>query len=56
MFYTEASDDIVAAVLPKSGQLVFFDARIPHTGRSPARLCTDLRITLAFQTVRTSSA
>ena len=36
--------------------LVFFDARIPHAGRAPARLCTDLRITLAFQTVRTSPA
>jgi hypothetical protein len=56
MFYTEATDDIVAAVLPKPGRLVFFDARIPHAGRAPARLCTDLRITLAFQTIRTSPA
>jgi hypothetical protein len=55
MYYTEATDDIVAAVLPKLGRLVIFDGRIPHAGRAPARLCTD-RITLAFQTVRTSPA
>ena len=56
MFYTEATDDVVAAVLPKPGRLVWFDGRIPHAGRAPARLCTDLRITLAFQTVRTPPA
>lgn len=54
VFYTDARDDIVAAVVPKPGRITFFDGRIPHAGRAPARLCTDLRITLAFQTVRTA--
>jgi hypothetical protein len=56
LFYSEAIDDVVAAIVPKPGRLVYFDGRIQHAGRAPSRLCVDLRVTLAFQTVRTSLA
>ena len=51
MFYNVSVDDVVAAVLPKPGRVIFFDGRLPHAGRAPARGFTGLRVTLAFQTV-----
>lgn len=48
VFYNRARSDIVYAVVPKPGRILFFDARHHHWGRAPTRNTNDLRITMAF--------
>jgi SM-20-related protein len=48
VFYNQARSDIIYAVVPKPGRLVFFDARHHHWGRAPTRNTQDLRVTVAF--------
>ncbi len=56
MFYNQARTDVVYAVVPKPGRLVFFDARHHHWARPPTRNTQDLRITLAFHLTRRSDS
>ncbi|MFQ5995190.1 MAG: 2OG-Fe(II) oxygenase [Acidiferrobacterales bacterium] len=54
VFYNEARNDIVNAVYPSPGRLVFFDARIPHSARPPSRVCDFIRYTIAVKLQRKS--
>jgi SM-20-related protein len=51
VFYDDAKEHIVRAVLPKSRRAVIFDGRIPHAARSPSIKCDQVRMTLAFKTI-----
>lgn len=48
VFY-QPSGDIAAAIAPIPNRGVFFDSRIPHTGRAPNRSFGGLRVTIAFK-------
>jgi len=48
VFYNKARTDIVYAVVPRPGRIVFFDASFDHWGRAPTRNTQDLRVTMAF--------
>jgi SM-20-related protein len=50
VFFNHDRSDIVAAVHPKPGRLVFFDGRIPHAARSLTRSCPALRTVVVFKT------
>lgn len=52
MFYNPARSDVIAAVVPKPGRVILFDARHPHWGRPPTRNCKQLRVTLAYRLTR----
>ncbi len=52
VFYNAQRTEIILAVLPKPGRVLFFDARHPHWGRPPMRSCSDLRVTLAYRLTR----
>jgi hypothetical protein len=47
--YFDAAGEIALAVRPRPNRAVFFDSRIPHTGRAPSRLCPALRVTVAYK-------
>lgn len=49
MFYDQAREEILRAVVPRPGRLVLFDARIPHAGRPPGRWCPRMRVSIAFK-------
>ncbi|MFJ7885573.1 2OG-Fe(II) oxygenase [Pseudomonas sp. NPDC096917] len=51
VFYDDAKENIIKAVLPKSRRVVVCDGRIPHAARSPSVKCDQLRMTLAFKTI-----
>ena len=51
VFYDDAKENVVKAVLPKSRRAVIFDGRIPHAARSPSIKCDQVRMTLAFKTI-----
>lgn len=51
VFYDSRKQDIIKSVLPKPGRVVVFDGHIPHSARSPAASCDQLRATIAFKTV-----
>lgn len=51
VFYDDAKENIIRAVLPKSRRAVIFDGRIPHAARSPSVKCDQVRMTLAFKTI-----
>ena len=48
VFY-DPSGEISRAVRPRPNRGVFFDSRIPHSGRAPGRLCPALRVTVAYK-------
>lgn len=52
MFYNPARTDVIAAIVPRPGRVILFDARHPHWGRPPTRNCRLLRVTLAFRLTR----
>jgi SM-20-related protein len=52
MFYNAARTDVIFAVVPKPGRIVFFDARHRHWARPPTRNTQDLRVTMAFHLTR----
>lgn len=52
VFYNQARDDIIRAVHPTPGRMVFFDSRIPHTARTPSRVCDFIRYTIAAKLVK----
>jgi hypothetical protein len=49
LFYDDAREEIIRAVVPKPGRVVLFDARIPHTARPPGRWCSRMRTSIAFK-------
>ena len=56
VFYNKARTEVVYAVVPKPGRIVFFDARHHHWGRPPTRNTQDLRVTMAFCLTRTEDS
>ena len=48
MLYNPEGTDIIKAIIPKPGRILFFDSRIPHQARPPHRLIDKLRMTMAF--------
>lgn len=56
LFYNMARDDILRAVYPMPGRIVFFDSRIPHSARPPSRVCDFIRYTIAVKLVRKQGA
>ncbi|MFQ5936551.1 MAG: 2OG-Fe(II) oxygenase [Acidiferrobacterales bacterium] len=52
MFYNQEGNDIIKAVYPKPGRIVFFDSRIPHAARTPSRVCDFIRYTIAMKLER----
>lgn len=49
LFYDERAEEVIAGVKPAPNRAVFFDSRIPHSGRAPSRSCAALRVTLAYK-------
>lgn len=50
VFYDDEKKNVVTSVLPKPGRIVIFNGEMPHSARSPAIGCDQLRVTLAFKT------
>ncbi len=48
VFY-DSSGEISMAIRPRPNRGVFFDSRIPHSGRAPGRQCPALRVTVAYK-------
>ena len=48
IFY-DRSGEVALAVRPHPNRAVFFDSRILHNGRAPSRVCTELRVTVAYK-------
>ena len=48
LFY-DARGDVMLGVKPSPNRGIFFDSRIPHSGRAPSRVCAALRVTLAYK-------
>jgi hypothetical protein len=48
VFY-EQSGEIAFSVLLRPNRAVFFDSRILHAGRAPSRICTALRVSVAYK-------
>ena len=48
VFY-DGAGEVAMAVRPRPNRAVFFDSRIPHNGRSPSRVCLELRVTAAYK-------
>ena len=48
VFY-DAQGDVIKSVLPRPNRAVLFDSRIVHAGHAPGRLCSALRIAVAFK-------
>ena len=48
VFYDEQGE-ILLSVKPRPNRAIFFDSRIPHVGRAPARACQALRISVAYK-------
>jgi SM-20-related protein len=53
--YYDSDGEIALAVHVRPNRGVFFDSRIPHEGRPPARSCHDLRVTVAWKLERADS-
>ena len=51
VFYNQARDDIVRAVLPRPGRIAVFDGTIPHVAREPNRISPVVRYTLAMKLI-----
>ena len=42
-------DEIIQSIYPRPGRIVVFDSAMPHVARTPTRICTQLRLTVAFR-------
>lgn len=47
--FRKADGEVIAVVIPIPNRAVFFDSRIPHSGRAPSRIFGGLRVTIAFK-------
>ena len=45
----EQKDDIIQSVYPRPGRIFAFDSAIPHVARTPTRITTNVRFTIAFR-------
>ena len=45
----DAKNDIIESVYPRPGRITVFDSAMPHVARTPTRICTQLRLTVAFR-------
>lgn len=52
MFYTNDVSAVQSAILPKPGRIAIFQGSVPHSAKSPARVCRGLRISLVFKSLR----
>jgi hypothetical protein len=50
--FFQPNGDVYYCVQPQPNRAVFFDSRIIHVGRAPARSCPQLRVTLAYKLER----
>jgi SM-20-related protein len=48
IFYDQ-SGEIALSVRPRPNRAVFFDSRIVHNGRAPSRMCTAVRVSVAYK-------
>ena len=48
IFYDQAGE-IALSVRPRPNRAVFFDSRILHNGRAPSRMCTAVRVSVAYK-------
>src|ERR1700722_2170056 len=48
LFYDQ-SGEIALSVRPRPNRAVFFDSRILHNGRAPSRMCTAVRVSVAYK-------
>ena len=51
VFYDNQKQDVIRSVLPRPNRAVIFNGHIPHSARSPAINCDQLRVSIAFKTV-----
>jgi SM-20-related protein len=51
VFYDNQKQDVIRSVLPRPNRAVIFNGHIPHSARSPALNCDQLRVSIAFKTV-----
>ena len=45
----DARDEILSSVYPRPGRIFVFDSAMPHVARAPSRICSQLRLTIAFR-------
>jgi len=45
----DEKDEIVQSVYPRPGRIFVFDSAIPHVARTPTRIATNVRFTVAFR-------
>ena len=50
VFFSKENDDIVKAIAPRPGRLVFFPGSILHKAQAPSRECPELRISIVIKT------
>jgi hypothetical protein len=49
LLYDEAETEVIEAISPKPGRIVFFDSLIRHRGGVPSRICPVPRVTIALK-------
>lgn len=52
MFYSDDGSDVIASVFPKPGRIAVFQGSVPHSAKSPSRVCKGLRISLVFKSIK----
>ena len=45
----DAKNEIVESVYPRPGRILVFDSAMPHVARTPSRICSQVRLTVAFR-------
>ena len=45
----DARNEIIESVYPRPGRIFVFDSALPHVARAPTRICTQVRLTVAFR-------
>ena len=45
----DARNEIIGSVYPRPGRIFVFDSALPHVARAPTRICSQVRLTVAFR-------
>lgn len=45
----DEKDEILNSIYPRPGRILVFDSAMPHVARTPTRICSQLRLTVAFR-------
>jgi len=45
----DAKNEILDSVYPRPGRIFVFDSAMPHVARTPTRICSQVRLTVAFR-------